>query len=200
MSFFRENFEEESDFGTIDTHDSQRDLKLAARHQSWVKFLQRYSECELDLSVVSKPHCCPPDVVFLAPPDCWNEFERLLNLEMVRRQPSWQDVGFFKQLMRLCLDATNTETVTISFIDRFEQTVAYSMGKRGFDLSIPRKNSLDGHTVLSCSNMIILDTRQDWRTKRHPLVVGRPNISFYAGAPLKTLVRYPIKKQKKWGL
>lgn len=188
MSYFVENLDEDSEYGTIDTLDPKKELKLAARHQSWTKFLQRYSECELELSEVSKPKSCPVDFTYLHPPDCWNEFERLLNLEMVRRQPQWQDVAFFKQLMRLCLEVTNTESVTISFMDRFEQTVAYSMGKRGFEMMIPRKKSLDGHTVLSSTNLVLLDTREDWRTKEHPLVKGKPGILFYAGVPLKTLV------------
>lgn len=188
MSFFTENIGDDSEYGTIDTLDPKREHKLAARHQSWTKFLQRYSECELDLSVISKPKSCPRDFTYLQPPDCWNEFERLLNLEMVRRQPQWQDVGFFKQLMRLCLETTHTESVTITFMDRFEQTVAFSMGKRGFQMAIPRKRSLDAHTVLTASNLILLDTRLDWRTELHPMVVDKPHILFYAGVPLKTLV------------
>ncbi|KAG5361218.1 hypothetical protein CJU90_2596 [Yarrowia sp. C11] len=192
MSFFTENLDEDSEYGTIDTLDPKREIKLAARHQNWIKFLQRYSECELDLSVISKPKSCPEQFTYLHPPDCWNEFERLLNLEMVRRQPQWHDVGFFKQLMRLCLETTHTESVTISFMDRFEQTVAFSMGKRGFEMALSRKRSLDAHAVLSASNLVLLDTRQDWRTEQHPLVVGKPHILFYAGVPLKTLNGFSI--------
>ncbi|KAG5354562.1 hypothetical protein CJU89_6333 [Yarrowia sp. B02] len=191
MTFFTENLDEDSEYGTIDSLDPKKELKLALRHQSWIKFLQRYSECELDLSVVSRPKSCPENLPYLTPPDCWNEFERLLNLEMVRRQPGWQDVLFFKQLMHLCLETTHTESITISFVDRFEQTVSYSMGRR-FEMSVPRNRSLDAHTVLTASNLVVLDTKLDWRTEKHPMVIEKPNIRFYAGVPLKTLNGFSI--------
>jgi hypothetical protein len=51
-----------------------------------------------------------------------------------------------------------------------------------------RAHSVCAHTILQRDDepMVILDTHQDWRFAKNPLVLGAPHIRFYAGAPLRT--------------
>lgn len=57
-----------------------------------------------------------------------------------------------------------------------------------------REPSLCAHVILQQSPepMIVLDTHKDWRFRNNPLVKGKPNIRFYAGAPLRTPDGYNI--------
>lgn len=55
--------------------------------------------------------------------------------------------------------------------------------KLGFR-EINRLILIDSHCILSDNGLVLLDTANDWRTRRHPLVTGSPHIRFYSGAHL----------------
>lgn len=55
----------------------------------------------------------------------------------------------------------------------------------GLDVAAtPRAVSFCGHAILSAAPLIVEDTLVDRRFAGNPLVVGKPNLRFYAGAPL----------------
>lgn len=72
----------------------------------------------------------------------------------------------------------------ISLLDRDRQ---FFKARTGFDGSgTPIAMSICTHALAKRATLVIPDLRQDTRTADNPLVVGDPNIRFYAGAPLVT--------------
>ncbi len=91
----------------------------------------------------------------------------------------------YDDITRLAADACGTPIALISISDNNRQ---WFKSRVGLQLSeLPRENSFCSHALMAPQDMMIIgDTAKDERFANHPLVIGEPNIRFYAGAPLLT--------------
>ncbi len=74
------------------------------------------------------------------------------------------------------------ETVLISLVAEDRQ---WFMARAGLDaIETPRDISFCAHTIVGDDQLVVEDAAEDGRFKDNPLVVGHPNIRFYAGQPI----------------
>ncbi len=114
-----------------------------------------------------------------------NENERLaelLSLNLSRKKVEKQFNGVIMILSK-CL---NVPIAYISSIESQEQKIHSSCGLN-FESS-DRYTSFCGHTILQDEILLIEDTLEDERFHDNPMVVGEPNIRFYAGYPLASVM------------
>ena len=84
------------------------------------------------------------------------------------------------QVAALCLDVP---MAIISLVDDDRQ---WFKARQGLALEeTSRDISFCGHTILGEGSMVVPDASRDPRFHDNPLVVGEPNIAFYAGYPLE---------------
>lgn len=88
----------------------------------------------------------------------------------------------FDRITRLAQKYFNVPITMVSLVDKERQ---WFKSKIGFDIDeTPRDISFCGHAILNKDIFFIPDAHADARFSDNPLVVGPPNISFYAGLPL----------------
>ncbi|KAJ7106458.1 hypothetical protein C8R43DRAFT_1045557 [Mycena crocata] len=123
---------------------------------------------------------------FLAPPYPPDELGRRRALYKFNIMNTGPDLNF-DRIAHLAKLVFNTKGVLISVVDGEEQWFKSEWGVNKA-YSCARASSFCGHTILQRGDepMIVLDSRLDWRFAKSPLVLGPPNIRFYAGAPLRT--------------
>ena len=89
----------------------------------------------------------------------------------------------FDRITRLAAQIFNVRTSVISLVDEKRQ---WFKSRHGLDASeTPRSVSFCGHTILQDEVFHVPDASLDARFADNPLVVGHPNIRFYAGMPLR---------------
>jgi PAS domain S-box-containing protein len=89
-----------------------------------------------------------------------------------------------QELVQLAARVCGTETALITFIDHDTQYIKF---KKNFAFdSTSRDAAFCNHVIENNALLVIPDARIDERFEGNPLVVGDPNIRFYAGAPLTT--------------
>lgn len=88
----------------------------------------------------------------------------------------------FDRLTRLGARLFNVPLAIISLVDLGRQWFLSNRGL-GEAREMPRKHAFCAHTILNKHNMLIVtDTTKDFRFKNNPVVLGPPNVRFYAGA------------------
>ncbi|CZF82751.1 putative diguanylate cyclase AdrA [Grimontia celer] len=88
----------------------------------------------------------------------------------------------FDRLTRLAKQMFGSKIAAISFIDINRQWVKSGIG---LETEYPRDISFCAHTILDSDPMVVNDTQADVRFSDNPLVLGEPNIRFYAGYPIR---------------
>lgn len=128
---------------------------------------------------------------YLAAPNSPDEIERRralyrFNIWNTGTDPSFQRIAY---LVKLVFD---TKIVVISLVDENEEWFKSELGLH--QRTLPRNCALGSHVVLQRGDepLVVLDTLEDWRFSKNPLVTDGPNIRFYAGVPLKTSDGYNI--------
>ncbi len=88
----------------------------------------------------------------------------------------------FDAVTRIAADILDCPIALISIVARDEQWFKSNIGLNA--TGTPREVAFCAHTIMDNTPLIIPDARQDERFKDNPLVLGEPNIAFYAGVPL----------------
>ncbi len=126
--------------------------------------------------------------MIVAPPTDTEEARiALLNALHLLDSPA-EDI--FDRITRLASQLLKVPIVAVSLIDRDRQWFKSSVG---LDVSeTPRDYAFCAHAIHEKSPLIISDALDDIRFHDNPLVVGGPNIRFYAGAPLFSAAGIPL--------
>ena len=90
----------------------------------------------------------------------------------------------FDRIVQLTVSFFAAPMGWISFIDAERQWLKAVNGMAPGEL--PRAAAFCAHTIMRAEPTIVADTAKDPRFHDHPLVIGRPHIRFYAGAPIAT--------------
>jgi len=113
----------------------------------------------------------------------FNEAYRLAALDSYRVLDSEPEPAF-DRITRLTQSTFDVPMVAISLIDPTRQWFKSSIGLENRETT--REDSFCGHAIAGSGVMQVPDAMEDVRFRGSPLVVGTPNIRFYAGAPLIT--------------
>ncbi|OQS01460.1 hypothetical protein ACHHYP_00734 [Achlya hypogyna] len=90
----------------------------------------------------------------------------------------------FDIICDLASNALKCPIAVVSLMDKDRQWFKASVGLA--QTEIPRNVSFCAHTIISKEPMVVLDTLQDKRFAKNPLVTGAASIRFYAGSPIIT--------------
>jgi diguanylate cyclase (GGDEF)-like protein len=94
---------------------------------------------------------------------------------------------------RVTRTAKRLFNVSISLISLIDDDRQWFKSCAGIDVKeTPRDISFCGHAILDDKPFIIEDASKDLRFADNPLVIGSPNIRFYAGYPLKDVNGYKL--------
>ena len=89
----------------------------------------------------------------------------------------------FENIAKIAAQILNTPISCVSLVDEKRQWFKSMIGSTIKEA--PRELSFCGHAILCPDEVFIIpDSRKDERFKDNPVVIGEPNIIFYAGAPL----------------
>ncbi len=112
-----------------------------------------------------------------------NESQRLETLHNLNILDTLGEIEF-DDLTRLAAQICEVPISVVSLIDADRQ---WFKSKIGLDVSeTPREAAFCTHTILEDKLFIVPNATEDKRFAENPLVIGDPNIRFYAGAPLIT--------------
>lgn len=118
-----------------------------------------------------------------------NEVERLAalrSLQLLDTEPEER----FDRITRIAQRAFRVPIALVSLVDAQRQWFKSRQGLCACETS--RDVSFCGHAILDNGPLIVSNALQDPRFDHNPLVVGDPNIRFYAGMPLTVLKTYRV--------
>ena len=112
-----------------------------------------------------------------------NEAERIKALEETGLLDSEPEERF-DRLTRIVQRALNIPIALISLVDNNRQWFKSQQGLSASET--PREDAFCAYTILNDELFEVRDTLNDERFADNPLVIGEPNIRFYAGYPIKS--------------
>src|ERR1700683_1960527 len=112
-----------------------------------------------------------------------NEIARLLALQRYAILDTFPEQEF-DDLSRLAAMICGTPIALVSLVDADRQWFKAKVGID--DAETPRDVAFCGYAILQKDVMVVPDALEDARFRGNPLVIDRPNVRFYAGAPLIT--------------
>ena len=126
----------------------------------------------------------------LAPPLPPNETARLAALAGLQIMDSGPDPRF-DSFVRLAADMYGVQIALVSLLDRDRQWFKAAWGLQTHESS--RKDAFCAYAILNPSEvMVVEDATRDPRFADNPLVLGDPNIRFYAGAVVHAPSGHPL--------
>ncbi len=115
-----------------------------------------------------------------APTSEYDRLNALRAFEILDTPPEPQ----FDRLVRI---ASHTLKAPISLISLIDESRQWFKAKHGLALNqTPRSIAFCSHTIQDNKVMVVEDATADDRFWNNPLVIGSPEVRFYAGAPLRT--------------
>jgi diguanylate cyclase (GGDEF)-like protein len=111
-----------------------------------------------------------------------NESSRIATLRLLNILDTEPEERF-DRLTRMAKRLFSVPIAQVTLVDSDRQWFKSSVGVEA--LETPRDVSFCAHAILGEGIMLVPDARDDQRFSDNPLVVGDPNIRFYAGCPLK---------------
>ena len=118
-----------------------------------------------------------------------NEQERLAELLNYQILDTASEVAF-DRLTRMAARRFDTPIALVSLVDKDRQ---WFKSRHGLDaVETPRDLAFCAHAILQDEVMVVHDTTTDPRFAGNPLVTDKPDIRFYAGAPLTTSNGYKL--------
>jgi PAS domain S-box-containing protein len=112
--------------------------------------------------------------------------ESLRKLEILDTASEAMFDGITELAARIC----NVPIALVSLVDSNRQWFKSRVGLEATET--PREISFCGHAILNADPLVVNDAKEDPRFSDNPLVIGEPNIRFYAGVPLITKEGYGV--------
>ena len=89
----------------------------------------------------------------------------------------------FDRVVQFAADEFEMPMVLVSLVDARRQWFKARVGLPACETD--RETSFCGHAILQPAILVVEDALADERFHDNPMVVGEPNVRFYAGAPLQ---------------
>jgi excisionase family DNA binding protein len=118
-----------------------------------------------------------------------NETERLAALQALRLVDSDPEARF-DRIARLAALVTDCPIALVSLLTSTRQWFKARVGLAAQET--PREWAFCAHAILQEGTFVVEDTARDDRFRHNPLVLGDPQIRFYAGFPLRDPAGLPM--------
>ena len=118
-----------------------------------------------------------------------SELKRIESLRKLENLDTASE-AMFDGITELAARICNAPIALVRLVDSNRQWFKSRVGLEATET--PREISFCGHAILNADLFVVNDAKEDPRFSDNPLVIGEPNIRFYAGAPLITKEGYGV--------